>query len=70
MAIYISAVNNSFPLNAFRIPNAITDLIRFYYSKHIVKGKAGIAVILSVYLLLKNKVFNCVFFGIIFNVSV
>ena len=32
--------------------------------------KAGITIILSAILLLKNKVFNCIFFGMIFNVSV
>ena len=34
------------------------------------EGKAGITIILSAVLLLKNRVFNCVFFGMIFNVSV
>ena len=34
------------------------------------KGKAGIAVILFAYLLLKNKVSNHIYFGMIFNVSV
>ena len=34
------------------------------------RGKAGITVMLSAFLLLKNRVFNCVFFGMIFKMSV